>query len=144
MTKPPSKTSQLLTAIKVHEVKKEQLMHQLHQMQEAIKKKQESIEQFEAYAKAYSQQRDVMTVSTIQGMTNNLNFYQNLTKIIVSEKKDLCHYQDIKNKLIDSCVNSINKTDGLKTLHQSIDTKEKSKIEQLEETKLMDLLSWNH
>lgn len=133
MTEPQRDSRQIKTITRVYELKKEKLKNQIQQLDSTIIKKKQSILRFEEYARSYAGKCDSMSFSTVQILKNNQAFYQNLLRVIDSEKNDLQRLETIKKDLVGTYTTFSRKTDGLIDLCQQLDRDKQVALDKIED-----------
>lgn len=139
MTESQRDSRQIKTITKVYELKKEKLKNQIQQVDSSIIKKKQSIVRFEEYAESYAGKCDSMSFTTVQIIKNNEAFYQNLIRVIDSEKNDLQRLESIKKDLVGTYTIFSKKMDGLTDLCQQLDRDKQAAIEKIEDGENNDL-----
>lgn len=129
----PRDSRQIKTITRVYELKKEKLKSQIQQLDGSIAKKKQSIQRFEEYAEAYAGKCDSMSFSTVQIIKNNQAFYQNLARVIDSEKNDLQRLETIKKDLVGTYTAFSRKTDGLNDLCQQLERDKQAALDKIDD-----------
>jgi hypothetical protein len=111
------KQIQLLS--RVQTLKTEKIKQQIAQVNEAIKIKETTIQQFEQYAKNYGETLGSMLLD-VRVLKNNEAFHYNLMRVIHAEKKDLNRLAAMKKQLMFSYLQSVNRVDGFTRLHADL------------------------
>jgi flagellar biosynthesis chaperone FliJ len=140
MKKPTDrKSSTINTIITSLTLQKNQLEGQIYQLQETIKKKEQTIKSFEAYLNEYKGTFYNTTVHRVPSYRNNQEFLDELSNVLYSEKKELNQLELKKMDLISRCHTFNQKIDGFNdilALHQKTCQIARDNIEDTNRTEL--------
>jgi len=129
----------LTTVLKVYGLKKDRLGHQIYQVNDSISKKKQSIAKFEEYEASYRNKYDSSLAKNSQILINHQAFYQNLAKVIASEQHDLLKLTRIRDELVASCCQFMNKIDGLEAMRAKNLSAKQLEQDNAEDNALSDL-----
>lgn len=130
------KQIQLLS--RVQTLKTEKIKQQIAQINDAIRKKETTIEQFEQYARTYDEMLGA-TLLHVHVLKNNEAFHHNLMRVINAEKSDLNRFAAMKKQLMSSYLQSVNRADGFDSLHASLLNEKMEHRNKVHEEDLNDL-----
>ena len=134
-----SKLKQMASIIKLFELKKEHFKHNIHKINQLMKKKNTSIQTLKEYAASYTEKMDDCSSTTIPIIRNNLLFYKHLQDVIQSEKKELDKLEKIKQDLVGKYNEFDKKISGLNTVCDSILLSERIAADKAEDSANYDL-----
>ncbi|MDP1603551.1 MAG: hypothetical protein Q8M03_09830 [Legionella sp.] len=142
---------QILLLSRVQTIKTEKIKQQIAQINDAIRKKELTIQQFEHYAQTYDELLGA-TLLQVHVLKNNEAFHHNLMRVINAEKSDLNRLAAMKKQLLSSYVQSANRADGFDSLHADLVHEKMQHRTKVHEEEINDLGNtlkglkklWNH